>query len=379
MLPLDGGGYALAWHCESRSGTDVPVSFTDARTGGLLLEWSDLKTQAPAGRGRGVLGDEKALAVSPQAGAWLALDRSRPSTITTFDLRGDVTRSAGAVARTVGLGLSDVASSATPEWDDGVVVDAHAHAGTTYDVLSRRFGRRGLDGRDGPILSLVHPARREERGSLAPGYGLYYSSSFWDGRMAVFGEDVPPALDLVAHELAHGLTDASSRLVYRGEPGALNEAFSDVLATAVEFAAQPPGSGPGQADYRIGEDAAGGGLRSLEDPAARGHADHYDRRFRGAHDNGGVHANATIASHAYFLAVEGGTNRTSGLAVTGVGASRRDEVDKAFYRAFVYMLPPAATFSTARAATLQSARDLYGPASPAERALAEAWTAVGVR
>jgi thermolysin len=198
--------------------------------------------------------------------------------------------------------------------------------------------------------------------------------------MAVFGEEVPPALDLVAHELAHGVTDASSRLVYRNESGALNEAFSDILATTVEFSAQPPGSGPGRAEYRIGEDAvSGGGLRSLEDPAVHGHADHYDRRHLGTDDNGGVHGNATIASHAYFLAVDGGTNRTSGLAVTGVGADRREEVEEAFYRAFVYMLPPTATFSTARAATLQSARDLHGPGSGVERAVAAAWTAVGVR
>jgi thermolysin len=212
--------------------------------------------------------------------------------------------------------------------------------------------------------------------------------------MAVFGEGLPPgeseggrafdyasaALDLVAHELAHGVTDASSRLVYRGESGALNEAFSDILATAVEFSAQPPGDGPGRADYRIGEDAvSGGGLRSLEAPAAQGLPDHYDRRIVGAEDDGGVHANASIASHAYFLAVEGGTNRTSGLAVTGVGPARRQDVEKAFYRAFVYLLPPTATFATARAATLQSARDLYGRGSGVEQALAEAWTAVGVR
>jgi Zn-dependent metalloprotease len=394
VLPLDGGGHALAWQTEARTGTDVVATFTDAHTGRVLLEYSDLKTQATLeGRGRGVLGDEKRLNVSAHAGAWFAIDRERAATITTFDLRGDVRRAAGVVGRRVGLDLADVASSATPEFTDGAVVDAHAHAGATYDYLLQRLGRRGLDGRDGPILTLVHPALREDWDPLRPGASLYYTGSFWDGRMAVFGEGLPPgetlggrsfdyasgALDLVAHELAHGITDASSRLVYRNESGALNEAFSDIVATAVEFFAQSPGSGPGRADYQLGEDAvSGGGLRSLADPAVQGGADHTRRRHVGTEDNGGVHANSTIASHAFFLAVEGGTNRTSGITVNGVGRARREQIERVFYRAFVYMLPPTATFVTARASTLQSARDLYGPGSAVEHAVAEAWTAVGV-
>ena len=78
----------------------------------------------------------------------------------------------------------------------------------------------------------------------------------------------------------------------------------------------------------------------------------------------GLHTNSTAASHAFYLAVEGGTNRTSGETVEGVGAANRDQIEQAFVRAFVYMLPSAATFGTAREATVQSARDLFGPATP---------------
>jgi thermolysin len=84
-----------------------------------------------------------------------------------------------------------------------------------------------------------------------------------------------------------------------------------------------------------------------------------------------------IASHAFYLAIEGGTNRTSGMSVTGVGPRNREQMEKVFYRAFI-MLPANATFSTARAATIQSARDLYGSNSAAERAITQAWNAVGV-
>ena len=140
-----------------------------------------------------------------------------------------------------------------------------------------------------------------------------------------------------------------------------------------------PGGGLRQADYAIGEDALRpGGLRSASNPLTFGDPDHYSRRFVGPEDNGFVHSNSTIASHAFYLAIEGGTNRTSGLPVQGVGGGNREQIERVFYRAFVELLPASANFSTARAATLQAARDLYGAGSAAERAVGRAWTAVGV-
>jgi thermolysin len=189
----------------------------------------------------------------------------------------------------------------------------------------------------------------------------------------------PAALDIVAHELTHGVTDFSSGLVYEGESVALNEAFSDIMGVAVEFFHQPRGAGLREADYIMGEDVfTPGGIRALSNPSAHGDPDHYSLRYKGSDDNGGVHTNSTIASHTYYLAVEGGTNRTSRLTVQGVGNANREQIEKIFYRAFVFMLPSTATFSTARAATIQAARDLYGDGSPAMRAVTEAWNAVGV-
>ena len=154
--------------------------------------------------------------------------------------------------------------------------------------------------------------------------------------------------------------------------------ITDIMGASAEFYFQPPGNGPMKADYVAGEDVVTGGLRSLADPGAYGDPDHYSKRYTGPLDNGGVHTNLTIGGHAFYLAVEGGVNRTSGLSVTGVGGARREQMEKIFYRAFTQMLPADATFATARAATIQSARDLYGADSPATRAVTEAWTAVGV-
>jgi bacillolysin len=173
--------------------------------------------------------------------------------------------------------------------------------------------------------------------------------------------------------------DAGGGLIYRHESGALAEAFADIMAVAVErAAAAAPLAGDGPLDYLIGEDVVEGGLRSLAAPGLHGFADHYARRAVGGIDNGGVHANALVAGHAFYLAVEGGRNATSGFAVEGVGTKRRADMERVFYRAFLYLLPSNATFTTARAATIQSARDLFGAGSAVERAVAEAWSAVGI-
>jgi thermolysin len=168
------------------------------------------------------------------------------------------------------------------------------------------------------------------------------------------------------------------------ESGALNEAFSDIMGTGVEFFFQPVGAGIGQADYLLGEDAfrapggARNGTRSLVNPASYGYPDHYSIRFTGPQDSGGVHINSSIVNHAFYLAVEGGRHRLSGITVQGVGGGNREQIEKAFYRAFVFLLPASANFSTARAATIQAAQDLYGASSAAAQAITQAWTAVGV-
>ena len=146
------------------------------------------------------------------------------------------------------------------------------------------------------------------------------------------------------------------------------------------FIAETGRHGPENADYIIGEDVLKpAGIRSLADPQSLGDPDHYSKRFTGTADNGGVHTNSLIASHAYYLAVEGGTNRTSGLRVEGVGRANRHLVERAFYRAYVFMLPTDATFAIYRQATIQSARDLAeSEGSSLEQAIGDAWSAVGV-
>ena len=121
------------------------------------------------------------------------------------------------------------------------------------------------------------------------------------------------------------------------------------------------------------------GTRSLSDPPQlRVSRSLLAVRYRGPEDNGGVHINSSISNHAFYLAIEGGTNRTSRLAVQGVGAANREQIERVFYRGFTAFLTPNATFAQARQATLRAASELYGDSSAAFRAVSQAWTAVGV-
>ena len=134
------------------------------------------------------------------------------------------------------------------------------------------------------------------------------------------------------------------------------------------------------ADYVLGEDVVKpGGVRSLSDPLSLNNPAHYSIRYQGDADYGGVHINSTIASHAFYLAIEGGTNNTSGISVVGVGSPNRWQIEQVFYRAFTMLMPADSTFSIARKTTIQSARDMFGAGHTVEHAINEAWTAVGVR
>jgi thermolysin len=399
VLPRDGHGYALAWRLRATSleAQDVRAYFVDAHAGRVVLDYSDLQTQvAVVGRATGLLGDPKKISVRSGSGGFVTNDALRPpAALITYDLKGDTERVRDYLLGRVQLGTGDIAFDSDNTWTDGAIVDAHVYTGLTYDYLYRRFNRRGLNDANITSRAIVHPAPRNSTASERTANPLFFANAaYYGGGLVIYGVGLPDnvtssgrswnhtvaAIDLVAHELTHGVTDYSSQLIYQNESGALNESFSDIIGTAVEFFFQQTGSGNLRADYLVAEDAVKpSGIRSLSDPGQFGHPDHYSLRFLGTADNGGVHTNSGISNHAFYLAVEGGTNRTSGLSVQGVGSGNREQIERVFYRAFTQMLPANATFSLARAATIQAARDLYGANSGAEGAVTQAWTAVGVQ
>ena len=410
ILPLEGPAgaftFALTWRAQILTGTDARIIYVDARSGAVRLDYSDRHTQGTVGRGTGVLGDSKKMSASGTSGAFLAQDVLRPPTaLQTLDMRGDPLRIENILTAAYpnSIRQSDYATDADNDWTDGGVVDAHAYTGYTYDYYFKRFNRRGLNNANGPIRSFVNLVRLEDLQLNLARYGNaildYYINAFYlHPGVMVYGVGLPSnftaggqqyrnfagALDIVAHELTHGVTRYTSNLIYRDESGALNEAFSDIMGTGAEFFHQTPGAGTMQADYLLGEDIVRGtsvfplnGNRSLQNPAAYGDPDHYSIRYTGTLDNGGVHINSGIPNHAFYLAIEGGTHRLGGR-VTGVGAANREQIERVFYRGFTAFLVASSNFSAARAATIQAARELYPTNAAVEAAVTQAWTAVGV-
>jgi thermolysin len=411
FLGREDGGISLVYEASLMSElTDARTVYIDASTGAELLSLPLVKHQSAVGEGNGVLGDRKKVAARSASGTFYAEDFLRPPVLNTIDIRNNRPRLNAIVNGQ--LSQSDIATDSDNNWGDSVAVDAHAYLGWTYDYLFKRIGFRGLNNGDAPMLGIINVYSPQQCVSTVSEseFGSLCINAFWLGPPAgpggvgvmVFGNGIPSnfvltssgqtwgplagALDVVGHELTHGVTDYTSRLVYQGESGALNESFSDMIGTAVEAYHQPRGTGAMQADYLIGEDVvrpvrAGSlsGIRSMQSPATYGDPDHYSIRYTGQEDNGGVHINSGIPNNAYYLAIEGGSNRVSGQSVPGVGFANREQIERVFFRAFTQMLPVRATFSQARAATIQSARDLYPSNAAVVNAVTAAWTAVGVQ
>ena len=92
-----------------------------------------------------------------------------------------------------------------------------------------------------------------------------------------------------------------------------------------------------------------------------------------------MHWNSTILSHAFYLAIEGGQNRSTGLTVQGVGSANRHQVERAFFRSMTHLMPARTSWRMTAAVIRQSAVDLFGAGSATHRAIDQALNAVGLR
>ncbi len=194
-------------------------------------------------------------------------------------------------------------------------------------------------------------------------------------------------------------------LAYSGD-GAIHEGYSDIFGESLGFYYEDEGV---SADYLVGGDLKDGPIRSIIDPKSirdgfhpDAYADRYEfaltrgdafgwdyskhlfvrgeyyGSFRGdSFGYGGNHWNSLILSHAFYLAIEGGTHRTSGMTVEGVGGANRAEIEHIFFRGIRDLMPPMASLPIAAAILRQSAADL-APGSDAERAIDQALRAVGL-
>ncbi|MGA5164921.1 MULTISPECIES: M4 family metallopeptidase [Streptomyces] len=304
--------------------------------------------------------------------------------LTTVAGAAPVARDAGAAAdrprrtvydaghRTALPGRKVRAEGADPT-GDATVNRAYAGLGATFELFRDAYGRNSIDGSGLPLDATVH-------------YDREYNNAFWNGDRMVFGDgdgrvflDFTIAVDVIGHELAHGVTQYTANLAYFGQPGALNESMSDVFGSLVKQKAL--GQTAEQADWLIGAgllapEVQGVALRSMKAPGTAYDDDVLgkdpqpatmaDYVHTGA-DNGGVHINSGIPNHAFYLfAKELGGNawERAGRVWYDVLTGGRLAVDAEF-----------ADFSRL---TVAAARERFGAGGPEADAVVKAWSTVGL-
>jgi Zn-dependent metalloprotease len=261
---------------------------------------------------------------------------------------------------------------------DVAVNEAYDGAGFTFDLYREHYGRNSIDGEGMHLVSSVH-------------YQQGYDNAFWNGEQMVYGdgdEDLPVeerlfnrfsiALDVIGHELTHGVTQFEAQLAYYEQPGALNESFSDVFGSLVKQ--KKLNQTADQADWLIGEglftsNVAGKAIRSMKDPGSAyddpvlgkdPQPGHMKKYVKTTADNGGVHINSGIPNRAFYL------------AAVEIGGYAWEKTGKIWYNTLRDKLKPDSGFSDAARMTYSVAGKLYGKNSPEQKAVKNGWKGVGI-
>jgi len=368
----DTGTPHLAWHVQIRPNVrDWWYYFIDAHTGAVLEKYNNTKFDGPVvGTGPDLQGIIRSVQCYEIDLYYYLIDASRSiwqsyqpdvyydprGAILTLDLR----------YHDQGYSLYHVVSSTTI-WSDPVAVSAHYNTGLAFEYYRQTHGRQAIDGNGSTIHSIIHMTDE----------GQGYDNAFWNGWGIWYGdgysrfEPLAEAVDVVAHEMGHGVTEYTVNLEYMAQPGALNESYSDVWGAMVD-----------RDDWFMGEDIVlssvfpTGAMRDMSDPHNGGDGPE-DRGWQPAHmseyqdlpntsdgDNGGVHVNSGIPNHAAYL-----VGNTIG----------KDKLERIWYRILTSKyLNRLANFCDMRSAAIQSVTDLYGDPSAELDAVTCAFDSVGI-
>ena len=248
-------------------------------------------------------------------------------------------------------------------------VSAHWAAEMTYDYFRYTHGRNSVDGNGKRLLLYTAQGAQNNAGWSSDDKGYFYSG---DGVTA--GHFV--SLDVVAHEITHGVTNHSAGLAYQYESGALSESFSDIFGAMVEFAYFPGGG-----DWDVGEDPMfSGALRSMSNPNLYKNPDTYKGNFWwvSSGDYGGVHTNSGVQNYWFYLLSDGGGGiNDKGYTYNVIGINRNKAAAIA-YRNLTTYLTSSSDYADAKNGSIFAAMDLYGECSNEVIQTIEAWNAVGV-
>ena len=256
---------------------------------------------------------------------------------------------------------------------DAAADEAYEGLGATFDFYWNVFQRNSIDDAGLALDATVH-------------FGQNYDNAFWNGERMVFGDGdgklfnrFTIALDVIGHELTHGVTQDEARLAYSGQSGALNESVSDVFGSLIKQRASKQSAA--QADWLIGAGLLARGVKGVALRSMKAPGTAYDDPVLGkdpqpAHmrdyvhtleDNGGVHINSGIPNHAFYL------------AASTIGGFAWEKAGRIWYETLRDSnLRPTSGFRRFARLTVVNAGHLFGEGGAEEQAVRAAWNAVGV-
>lgn len=260
--------------------------------------------------------------------------------------------------------------------NDVAVNEAYDGLGATYDFYKEVYARNSIDGNGSRLEAVVH-------------YDEDFNNAFWNGQLMVFGDgdeqlftSFTRSLDVIAHELTHGVTENTAGLVYHKQPGALNESISDVFGSLVKQ--RVLGQDAAGADWLIGKEVftpglSGDALRSVKAPGTAYDNDLFGKDPQPAHmdqfqiladnrfgDFGGVHINSGIPNRAFYL------------VASSIGGKAWDAPGHIWYETLTKNCGPDSQFQDFADATFGVAGRLYGASSREQVAVRDAWREVGI-
>ncbi len=260
-----------------------------------------------------------------------------------------------------------------PPSRDVAVNEAFDGLTDTWNFFWSVYGRNSIDDEGMPLDATVH-------------FGQSYNNAFWNSQQMVFGDGdgrlfnrFTIAVDIIGHELGHGVTEDEAQLAYLFQPGALNESMSDVFGSLVKQARRNQAAGA--ADWLIGEGLLAPGvqgvaLRSMKEPGSAYNDPVLGRDPQPAHmrdfvrtyeDNGGVHINSGIPNHAFYL------------AATRLGGFAWEKTGRIWYETLRdSRLRTNSGFKRFASLTVANAGRLFGPGSIEKSVVATAWEDVGI-
>jgi Zn-dependent metalloprotease len=261
-----------------------------------------------------------------------------------------------------------------PKSGDAAVDEAYEGLGATFDLFYQVYNRNSIDAGGMALDATVH-------------YDVNYDNAFWDGKQMVFGDGdgklfnrFTISIDIIGHELAHGVIEKEAGLIYLEESGALNEHIADVFGSLVKQRYLKQSAA--KADWLIGagllaKKVKGTALRSMKAPGTAyddtvlgkdPQPDNMKNYLKTNQDSGGVHINSGIPNKAFYL------------AAMSIGGNAWDKTGRIWYGALLDPLVlPNTDFAQFAKVTVQVADKTYGAKSTEKKAVADAWKAVGIK